>query len=655
MTIFDIQFCNDYDCFNDFYNYVNKKWIDNTLIPEDQQKWGSFQILQQNTNEKINKLIQNINQNDNKYYNIKILYDKIINANERFNPLHLNKINEIIMTIQKCKSTKELFDFIMELSFTYKIKSPVGLTIQSNLVDSNNVILFIESDGLELPDRDYYLESDKQEILNKYKEFMHKYSKLFGHNINVDNVLDLETELAKKTMTKVEARNPDNLHNIIKYEQFIAKYPNLNFILKLFIKANKKPDNINYCNKEYFNMLNSLINTVELNKWIDYFIYKTILLFPFCITQEIYDTYFDFFDKTLIGTKKQLPNWKMAINIVNENIGELLGFLYVANYFNKKSLNTIKNMVLLIKDEFKNTIIQNEWMDEETKLKALSKLNKMNFKIGYPEKMNKDYSLLKLHRNNSLLDNLLLCKQFNINKSLKKLYEPLDRDEWHMYPHQVNAYYSPTLNEIVFPAGILQSPFFDPDQPMGVNFGGIGSVIGHEITHGFDDQGSKFDSDGNLKNWWSSNDLQKYKNLTNKIREQYSSFIIEGQKVNGSLTLGENIADIGGISISLKAYKKYLSDNKITKIYIPDYSFSGIVNTFKEFCPIQTFFISYANIWKAKTRKEDVLHRLLTDPHSPGVFRVNGVVRNIDDFYNVFSHSNKSILYLDKKDRVIIW
>ena len=332
-----------------------------------------------------------------------------------------------------------------------------------------------------------------------------------------------------------------------------------------------------------------------------------------------------------------------SIEFTENLLGKLLGQLYVKRYFDKKSKLKVIQMINYIKKELNNILLNNDWMAEETKKKAIEKLNKMNVKIGYSDTDEINYDLLDVSEKNHLLINLINIRSFNNNHRIKKLYEPLNKNQWFMNYHQVNAYYSPSLNEIVFPAGILQSPFFSLSQNMGFNFGGIGSIIGHEITHGFDDQGSKYDGDGNLNNWWTKEDFIKYKAKTNIVKKQYSEYEILGKKINGDLTLGENIADIGGVYISLKAFERYLKDHPKDNVKI------------NNFTPKQLFFINYANIWKSKSTDEEIKRKLIVDPHSPPIFRVNGVLRNIDDFYKEFEIKETDTLYLKYNLRVKIF
>jgi putative endopeptidase len=381
-----------------------------------------------------------------------------------------------------------------------------------------------------------------------------------------------------------------------------------------------------------------------------------MLTFHSCLNNSIEQTYFNFYHKTLSGVQQNKKDWIRSIEFTENLLGKLLGQLYVEKYFNQKSKSKVIQMIDYIKQELNQILSKNKWMAEETKNKAIEKLNKMNVKIGYSDIEEINYDLLDVSETNPLLINLINIRTFNTNNRINKLYEPLNRNQWFMNYHAVNAYYSPNLNEIVFPAGILQSPFFSLDQNMAFNFGGIGSIIGHEITHGFDDQGSKYDGDGNLNNWWTEQDFIKYKVKTDIVKKQYSNYQILGKNINGELTLGENIADIGGVYISLKAFERYLKDYPVRLKQSLSHKAKPEDNVkINNFTPKQLFFINYGNIWKSKTTDEEIKRKLIVDPHSPPNFRVNGVLPHIDDFYDEFKIKKTDSLYIKYNLRVKIF
>jgi endothelin-converting enzyme/putative endopeptidase len=634
------QDCSSLSCGNDFYNFINKDWIQTTQIPEDQQRWGIFQILQQDTQLKIKNLIESsYAQSHSKFNKISILYNQLIDKNMRNSPNNMYLIQKLVDQIKMSQTIGELWDKIINFDIQFGISIPISLVIQSSLNNANDVILHVSSGGLGLPDRDYYFDESKENIRIEYKKYINKYSKLFNLQTNPDTIFDLEKKIAEKTYTKVQKRNPEIQNNMTTYQDLIKSHPNLSFIYRIFDTANKNPHVINVTNPKYVTNVSGLISNISLDTWKEYFIFKLINEFSDYLSEEIEKCHFDFYSGVLLGTKTLKPLWKRSLEILDDHLGELVGMLFVEKYFDSESKTLAIEIVNYIINELKLYLETNDWMEVQTKKKALEKLRKMNIKIGYPDKIEKEYDKLKINKDNNLLENIIMISSFNNMYKIKRLYEPLDRTLWFMSAHQVNAYYSPSLNDIVFPAGILQEPFFSKSQDIASNFGGFGMVIGHEITHGFDDQGSKFDSDGNLKNWWTDLDRTKYNEKTEIVKTQYSKYVIENNNVNGELTLGENIADIGGLALSFRALKQYLKDK------------FNYVDTKL----LKQFFINYANIWKSKSRKEDTLYRLTVDPHSPPIFRVNGAVKNIDEFYDLFNINKTDALYIEPNKRAKIW
>lgn len=595
----------------DFYSYVNKDWLEKTRIPDGHSNWGTFSILEENNKNMVRDLLEKSN-------NIaSILYKQFFIKNNRED---LFIVQRIFYNIDIQTNKLNLFNYILLLHITFNIKFCLSIDVSSDLNNANFNILHIDSSGLGLPDRDYYFLDSKKDIRDKYRIFIEIYSKLFNQNLDVNNIYNIEKLLASNTYTQVENRQPELLNNPIMFNDFIKKYNNLFFIKSIFKKFNVIPNKINILNPKFMNYLNTLIDTISLDKWKEYFKFKVMCSLNKYLSFKIEECYFNFYSKTINGIKTMKNIKDRSMEITENLLGDVIGKMYVEKYFNSDSKNAVENMVNSIKNELRIILRNNDWMEESTKEKALIKLDKMNMKIGFPNVPVPDkYSNFNINSNNPYLKNILLIKKANSQYEFAFLYKPLDKSRWFMSPHDVNAYYSPSYNEIVFPAGILQPPMFSLCQDIGSNYGGIGTIIGHEITHGFDDQGSKFDGDGNLKNWWSDNDKIKYNKKTQIIKEQYAKYHIEGENVNGELTLGENIADIGGVKLSLNALKRF----KLGKYYIKD------------------FFINYANIWKIKYQKEKILEKLITDPHSPNIFRVNGVVYNINDFYKTFNIENK--------------
>jgi len=627
---------------DDFYSYVNNKWLSETVIPPDKSSYCTFYIINDNTRKKLQNLIKDaIAHKDKNYRKIGILYQQGLKLNKHNYIREFRLINNILNYINLSFSTKILFDNIFNMELRFGIKMPFSCNISADFADSSTNILYLSSHGLGLT-REYYL-IDKPEyikIRDQYKTFLTNYSKLFKLNIDIDKYYNLEKQLAEKTFSKEDNRDIDKINNPLLWTEFVKLYPNFIFIKQIFANLNNKNiDNLklNIDNLEYFKLLNHLMTNERLNNWIQYFKLKFILGLNSYLSEEIYLEYFKFYGTIINGKKEPEPLWKRSINNCENIIGELIGDLYRKMYFSKESKDKAEELVHFIKKELKIILMHSMWMEESTKLKAIKKLDNIKVKIGYPEKLEKNYDTLNIIESNTYLENMLWSNIFTNRYELSYLYKPVNKDKWSMFSYDVNAYYNPCLNEIVFPAGILQEPFFSINQSDEKNFGGIGSVIGHEITHGFDDQGCRFDENGNLNDWWTDNDKQKYKDKTKIIQDQYNKFIIEGNSVNGKLTLGENIADIGGVYIAYKALNNYLEQtNKL--------------NSNKK-----DFFINYADIWKNKTTVEHTKEKLLNDPHSPAIFRVNGTLSNIDDFYTVFNINENDKMFIHKDLRAKIW
>jgi len=652
-----LNFCMDHNPTHDFYNYVNGDWLKNNPIPDDHTRWSVFNELDEENKDKVKNLLDNLKERkdlNQEFESLKVLYNQgnnidFINKNQP-----RSYIEKYLKQINESENKEKLLKVIFNLHYLHGISTPIALTSYSDLKDSNNIILHIFTSGLGLPDRDYYFLNDKEEIRNKYKQFILKYFNAFNIVITaeqMESIFNLEKILAEYTMTRVEKRDPDNLNNPTTYKNLVDKYKSIP--LKMFFEyvenldVNNSIENldnlkINVGNPKFLDKHEELWNNISLDTWKLYYVWKFIGSISSYVNESISELKFDFYGKELSGAKELLPRWKRVISNCNSMLGVVIGKLFVEKYFTQSAKNKANNMISYIIKELRIRLSNNDWMQSETKEKAIQKLDKITVKVGYPDKP-KNYNSLVLNEVNNYLENNLLCLKFEEDLSWKKLYKPKDKSEWFMNPHMVNAYYSPSNNEIVFPAGILQKPFFDETYDAPLNFGAIGAVIGHEITHGFDDMGRKFDSDGNLNDWWTKVDETKYKNKTKKIRDQFEGYVIEGKNVNGDLTLGENIADLGGVSISFHALKKYLMENPNENI------------TLEGFTPEQRFFINYAKIWRCNTRREEIHNRILTDPHSPPIFRVNGVVTNLVEFYKAFNVDNSSPLWKPESERISIW
>jgi putative endopeptidase len=627
---------------NNFFYHVNSEWIKNIEIPDDHQSWGAFQILKQLTEERIKKLIEN------SQTHCTLIYYQSISMKDNIQPSDKYIIDSMLDSINKSITHTELFGVMIDYDIMYDFNIPVNFHVGSDYNNSDDVIVHLTSGGIGLPDRDYYFLDSKKEIRVKYLKFISDYSQLFNIDINPEVVFEIEKQLASKMHTRVQRRDPLLLNNMTTLNQFKKIYPNLSFIEKI-IMVNRTISNlndkdtmdykINISNPNYFKFLNDVIKQIPLEHWKMFHIFKTITEFNNYLSNSTREQIFNFYSKVLYGVKIMKPKWEQSIEMIERTLGELVGKLYTDKYFSQKSKNVAINIFSYIKKELKEYLKNNNWMEKSTKIEALKKLRRMRIKIGFPDSYEKDYTKLFIDSNNTLLQNILIIKKFNNNYKLARLYRPANRDLWFMNSHMVNAYYSPSYNEIVFPAGILQEPFFSINMNMASNFGGFGMIIGHEITHGFDDAGCKFDSNGNLKNWWTPNDFKKYNMMADIIKSQYEKYKIEGEYINPELTLGENMADIGGLGLSYNAYMRYLEEhpNENTK------------DNKRE------FFYNYARIWRSKARREDILQRLLVDTHSPPIYRVNGGVANINAFYELFDVTPEDEMYIEPTKRAKIW
>uniref|UniRef100_A0A6C0DC81 Peptidase M13 C-terminal domain-containing protein n=1 Tax=viral metagenome TaxID=1070528 RepID=A0A6C0DC81_9ZZZZ len=611
---------------DDFYNYVNKDWLMNNPIPNDKSKISQFDILTEKNLDKIKKLITNHIDESN---NIKILYNQSLSD---YN--YLNEINKYFDEINNIKSIDELIKKFIDYHIIFNLNSLLILYVHSDLNNSSLNILHIGSGGLGLPDKEYYFRDNKEKTRDDYKIFMKSYVSLFNLNLNMEKIYFIEKLLAEKTYSSPEERDINLINNIRTYDEIKNDYPKVYLFIKYFLNKINKPKGLfNVINPKFLKRVDELLINDLLELWKDFLKYKLMLAVYNIINNDIETLYLNFYNKKLQGTKELVPKWERSIELINNLLGQELGKLYIQKYYNRKINNNILLIINYIKQAINNEIKDNQWLEEVTKKKALLKLHSMNIKIGYPKNNGLyNYDELKLSENNTFFGNILLCITYDNYLKYAELYNPVNKDRWHMHPQIVNAYYSPSSNEIVFPAAILQEPFFYENDII-KSFGGIGVIIGHEIVHGFDNKGRLFDENGNLNNWWQPNDNERYCNLVNKLIDQYNSYKIHDEFINGKLTLGENIADLGGVNFALKGLELYKNlSNEDYKI----------------------FFKNYAFIWAINIRKEKELHNLLSDPHAPNIFRVNGILKNINKFYEIYKIKDGD-MYLNPEDRIKIW
>ncbi|MBQ0719523.1 MAG: peptidase M13 [Gammaproteobacteria bacterium] len=631
---------------DDFFAYANGRWMRETKIPNDKSSWGSFSILHEKSLDQLQLIIQQAADNDSgdtaqqaigNYYKAFLDTEAIIN-------LDLAPLATELVLIEVMDTHADVATFFAR-SNASGIDSPLNFWVDQDAKDSTKYIVYLTQSGLGLPDRDYYFDESErgQEILQKYRRYIEQLMSLAKAQVSaqtVDNIIAIETALATAQWTKVENRDSDKTYNKLStgaLQQLLPDYHLDVFLDGLGIGGQSE---VIVRQPTYAQALNRIFTEITIEQWQDYLRFKVLNAYAAYLPEAYEQLSFDFYQRTLSGQPEQQPRWKRAVNSINSNIGELLGQLYVAKHFPPEAKARMLELVDQLIAAYRVSIGELEWMSPATRTKALEKLASFTPKIGYPDKW-KDYSSLEI-KADELIGNIRRANQFNQQLQIAKLGKPVDRSEWFMAPQKVNAYYNPGMNEIVFPAAILQPPFFDINADDAVNYGGIGGVIGHEIGHGFDDQGSKYTGEGNLENWWTDTDRQHFEQRTLNLIKQYAAYEpLPGLPINGELTLGENIGDLGGLSIALKAYELSLQGKPAPMMG----KFSGE----------QRVFLGWAQAWRVKRRPELTERLIKTDPHSPPEFRVNGVVPNIDAFYSAFDVKEGDKLYLPPAQRVRIW
>ncbi|GAA0752784.1 M13 family metallopeptidase [Psychroflexus lacisalsi] len=638
---------------DDFYSYVNGGWMKTAEIPDDRTSWGGFQILRKSTDNDVLEILKTAEESG-KYSATSdqgkaiSVFNSIMDTLSR-NVAGVDPIMDKLDLINEVKTKKDIQKLLAE--YPTAISAPFfGVSSYSDPDDSNTNAAYVGTGSLGLPDRDYYLDQDdkSKEIREQYKEHIVKMLAYFGGSkedakFRAETILKLETQLAEPRLDKVARRDFRNFNNRYAVSDLNTVAKNID--LKAYMTdlgIEKLPDTVLVMEPKYMEALDQMIAETPLNDLKSLMTWSTINSASNQLSTEIATTNWEFYSKTLSGAKAQRPLDERALSVVNGSIGEAVGKLYVDQKFPPEAKEKAEDMVGNVITAFKNRINDLEWMEDKTKTKAIEKLDKFTVKIGYPDEF-EDYSDLSVSPENTYYENMQAVSKWNYKDNLSKIGEPVDKTEWGMSPQTVNAYFNPLYNEIVFPAAILQPPFYDYKADAAVNYGGIGAVIGHEISHAFDDSGSRFDADGNLKNWWSDKDLEKFTERGNNLAELYSSIeVLDSVYINGKFTLGENIGDLGGV---LGAYDglmlHYENNEKPGKI-------AG-------FTPEQRFFMSWATVWRTKTRDEALRTQVKTDPHSPGQYRAYVPLQNIDAFYDAFDVKEGDDMFIAPEERVRIW
>lgn len=632
---------------DDFFTYANGKWLAETEIPADRSTWGSFPILQEQTLLQLREIAEaaarETSQKDATRARIGAFYSAFMDEN-RVSERGLTPLADELAAIAALNDHAAIAAWFGHAG-VLGLSSPLELSVNQDDKDATRYILYLDQGGLGLPDRDYYFDTSAQgqELLGKYRAFLEKLLALAGEpapEATAARVIQLETRIAEHQWTRVANRDAEKTYNPRSSDQLHALLAN--YRLDAFLHAQgidgiatavvRQPD--------YVAALDALFAATPPEVWRDYLRVRLLSAFAPYLPPAYADLHFDFYNRTLSGQAKPQERWKRALGSLNAYLGEQLGKLYVERHFPPAAKARMEELVKHLLDAYRASITELDWMSAATRTRALAKLDHFTPKIGYPDHW-RDFSGLEL-RGDDLIGNIRRTNAFNHAYEVAKLNRPVDRHEWFMPPQQINAYYNPGLNEIVFPAAILQPPFFNLAADDAVNYGAIGAVIGHEIGHGFDDQGSKYDGDGNLNNWWTPEDRANFETRTRALVAQYGAYeALPGRKVNGELSLGENIGDLGGVGIALRAYHMALGGRAAPVID----GFSGE----------QRLFLGWAQAWRLKRRDQLAEQLLRVDPHAPPEFRVNGVVRNIDAFYDAFAVPPGSKLYLPPEARVRIW
>lgn len=640
---------------SDFFDYVTEGWREAHPLTPEYSRYGQFNVLNDSSNNRVRRIVMGLKNTNPKRgtnaYKVATIYEQAMDSTTR-NALGATPIQPRLKKIQDAKPAdmEELFYWVQD-----GIGSPFfSAGPMENLVNSKEYAMYVSGGGMALGDRDYYLKNDKRnkEIRNAYKKMMADYLRLAGFkkgdvNRIVKNVMKIETALADSAWTKEQSRNIPAMYNPRSMEQLQQLYPNVNW-KKYFDRTMgiNDLDMVIVTEPSAVAQANALLGSTTDREKKDYYIWQVVRSGAPYLSDDFANAGFEF-SKVMSGAEKMQPRWKRSLAVAEGTLGEAIGELYVDEYFPASSKEYMEGLVENLRTALGKHILNLPWMSDDTKLRAIKKLNAVTVKIGYPDKW-KDYSELDINGDKTYFENMEAANRWAIKDMLSKWGKPVDRTEWGMLPQTINAYYNPMNNEIVFPAGILQAPFYDPKNSDAENYGGIGVVIGHELTHGFDDQGRNFDDQGNMTNWWTAEDTEAFEKLANGLIAQFDEVeVLPGLHANGQYTLGENIADQGGLRVSRTAFL----DSQKKK---------GVDVTSEEakidgFDPMQVFYMNYANIWAQNIR--DAEKRALTtgDVHSLSENRVNVSLRNITPFFDAFSITEGDKLYRSPETQVIIW
>lgn len=630
----------------DFYAYATNGWRENHPLKKEYSRYGSFDILRENNEHRLNELFQGLTQLKTKKGSVeqKIadLYTMGLDS-LRLNEEGAAPVLPYLEKIEEVNGTEDFARVLAEMSL-YGGDGPWGTGVDADLMDSESNVLYLGQSGLGLGNRDYYLNGENASLREGYVNFLTKIFSLAGYTDaekRAADAMSLEMAIAEPYWSMVQQRDIASQYNPMSFKEIFEAYPNLH--LDLFMEGMGIPeqDKVIVGQKSYFEALDRIFESVSPEVLRHYL--QANLLSSACgsLSDDFTDASFEFFSKQMAGIEEQQPRWKRAMKAPNSVLSEAVGQMYVKKYFPEKDKKRMLEMVRNIQTALGQRVAALDWMSGETKAKAQEKLSAFTVKIGYPDTW-KDYSSLEINSENSYYENLRAASHWYVAENLGKLGKPVDKAEWGMSPQTVNAYYNPTTNEICFPAGILQPPFYNPDADDAVNYGAIGVVISHEMTHGFDDQGRLFDKDGNMNNWWTEEDAEAFKAKAQKLVEQFNAVEIQpGLFANGAATLGENIADQGGLRIAYTALQNSFGPHHPAEI--------------DGFTAEQRFYLAYATLWAQNITPQEEARLTLLDVHSLGKNRVNVTVRNLGTFFEAFGIKEGDAMFRPEEERVVIW
>jgi putative endopeptidase len=637
---------------DDLFRHVNGTWLDTTEIPADRSSWGSFVALSDLSERRVREIIEELgaagergqHEHGSNEQKIADLFRSFMDE-QRAEELGAEPVRADLETVAGLPDIETLVGFVGALERRGG-HGFFGAYVNTDDRDANRYLVNIVQGGLGLPDESYYRDEKFEAIRTAYLAHVERMFSLAGWADpagSAQQVIDVETRLARGHWERAETRNVIKTYNLKTADELRALVPALpldTWSAALGADEQTLAETI-VRQPSYLEHLSTALEEVSLEDWKAWLAIRVVRSASPYLSSAFVEENFDFYGRTLQGTEELRARWKRGVSFVEGSIGEAVGEVYVSRHFPPRAKEMMVDLVSHLIEAYHRNIEALDWMTDETKQRAFRKLETFRPKIGYPDEF-RDYSKLQVTPDD-LLGNVRAVAAFETDRELNKIGGPVDRDEWFMLPQHVNAYYNPGMNEICFPAGILQPPFFDADAEPAENYGGIGAVIGHEIGHGFDDQGSQYDELGQLENWWTSDDRAAFQERADKLISQYDGFEpaeLPGEHVNGALTVGENIGDLGGITIALKAYLLSLEGSQAPEVH-------GLTGQ-------QRVFLNYAHVWRSKRRKEQLLQLLTVDPHSPAEFRAN-IVRNLDEFHDAFGTQPGDGLWLDPEDRVRIW